>query len=121
MRLAIVMFILYPPISTRLAPRLGQMGPGRKTGAADRRAISYHGGMDEPSCPGCRALLKRVAELEALVAEGPQARRSSARGQTLVKRSALSATCCYCGRNSCLHAKHEHKNSPISTLSKLQP
>jgi transposase len=25
--------------------------------------------MDEPACPGCRALLKRVAELEALVAE----------------------------------------------------
>src|SRR5260370_24849583 len=25
--------------------------------------------MDGPACPGCRALLKRVAELEALVAE----------------------------------------------------
>jgi transposase len=25
--------------------------------------------MDEPACPGCRALLKRVAELEALVAD----------------------------------------------------
>ena len=25
--------------------------------------------MDEPACPGCRELLKRVAELEAQVAE----------------------------------------------------
>jgi hypothetical protein len=25
--------------------------------------------MDEPACPGCRALLKRVAELETLVAD----------------------------------------------------
>src|SRR5260370_14709615 len=40
-----------------------------KTGAAERRADGYAGGMDEPACPGCRALLQRVADLEARVAE----------------------------------------------------
>lgn len=29
----------------------------------------YAGGMEEPACPGCRELLQRVAQLEALVAE----------------------------------------------------
>ena len=43
-----------------------------ESGAAEGCSISYDGKMDEPACPGCRALHKQVAELQAQVAEQGQ-------------------------------------------------
>src|SRR4029078_6169283 len=40
-------------------------GCERKTGAAERSPDRYAGGMDEPACPGCRALMIEVAALRA--------------------------------------------------------